>query len=141
MRHIHSLTHFTQKRRASGRNRLPDACALEAQHRFGAKYEKVLSARLGQRFLNDGRRIRCGAVQIPVHRALVASETGEFKFAPLGHDSNVHGSVKTGSWRYGALPDQFQQAQVTQMAENVRASCPRNLTILSSPERFEYGFV
>jgi hypothetical protein len=51
-------------------------------------------------------------MQIPVHRTLVTGETGELQFAPLGHYRNVHGGVKTGSGRYGALPDQFQQAQV-----------------------------
>ena len=76
--------------------------------RFSAKYGKALSARFGQGFLNDGRRIRRGAVQIPVHRTLVPCETGELKFAPLGHYRNVHGSVKTGSRCYGALPDQLQ---------------------------------
>jgi hypothetical protein len=94
------------------RNRLPDAGAPKRKTRFSAKYGSALSACFGQGFLNDGRRIRCGAVQIPIHRTLVACETGEFKFASLGHYRNVHGSVKTGSGCYSALPDQFQQAQV-----------------------------
>jgi hypothetical protein len=112
---------------------------------YGAEYEEALqqalSACFGQGFLNHGRRIGGGAVQIPVHRTLVACESGEFELASLGHYRDIHGSVKAGSRCDGALPDQFQQAEVAQMAENVRASCPRNLTILSSPERFEYGFV
>jgi hypothetical protein len=86
--------------------------SAEVPDRFSAKYGRALSACFGQGFLNDGRRIRCGAVQIPVHRTLIACETGEFKFAPLGHYSDVHGSVKTGSGCYGALSDQLQEAEV-----------------------------
>jgi hypothetical protein len=46
--------------------------STEARERFGAEFGRSLSARFGQGFLNDGRKIRCGAVQIPVHRTLVA---------------------------------------------------------------------
>ena len=56
-------------------------------------------------------------MQIPVHRTLVACEAGELQLAPFGHYRYVHGSVKTGSGCYGALPDQLQQAQVAQVAE------------------------
>ena len=80
-------------------------------------------------------------MQVPVHGTLVAGQSGKFVLASLGHDGNVDRRVKPGSGSHGALPDQFQQAQVAKMAENIRASSPRNLTILSSPERFKYGFV
>jgi hypothetical protein len=80
-------------------------------------------------------------MQVPVHGPLLAGQSGKFVLASFGNDGNVDRCVKTGSRRHGALPDQFQQTQVAKMAENIRASCPRNLTILSSPERFKYGFV
>ena len=80
-------------------------------------------------------------MQIPIHRSLVACEAGEFELAALGDDRDVDGCVKPGSRCNGALAHEFQHAERAQMIENIGAFRPRHLAILSSPERFEYGFV
>jgi hypothetical protein len=80
-------------------------------------------------------------MQIPIHRSFVACETVEFELAEFCDDRDIDGCMKSGRRCHGALAHELQHAERTQMIENVGAFRPRDLAILSSPERFEYGFV